>query len=220
MQCGRYSAKPACIAAALRKASRRITQFYDTALAPAGLTVMQYSLLTELVRRGKRVPTVTELAGAMVMDRSGLGHTLGPLERDGLITLAVHSEDARARNVVLFFKIRICFRGSPFAATSRLAWLRAVCCAKNEPKWTNSCGWSDSKRLLMRIRIIYPVAWPSVLRLHAHSSIIPKFSCSMNRSARSTLSPACGCRMKCCVCGRIVAPRCCSSPMTLMKQST
>src|SRR6266403_931263 len=104
MQGGRYSAKPACIAAALRKASRRITQFYDTALAPAGLTVMQYSLLTELVRRGKRVPTVTELAGAMVMDRSGLGHTLGPLERDGLITLAVHSEDARARNVVLTVK--------------------------------------------------------------------------------------------------------------------
>jgi len=32
----------------------------------------------------------------MVMDRSGLGHTLGPLERDGLITLAVDSEDARA----------------------------------------------------------------------------------------------------------------------------
>jgi len=27
----------------------------------------------------------------------------------------------------------------------------------------------------------------SVLRLHAHSSIIPKFSCSMNRSAPSTL---------------------------------
>ena len=42
------------------------------------------------------MPTVTELADAMVMDRSGLGHTLGPLERDGLITLAVDSEDARA----------------------------------------------------------------------------------------------------------------------------
>jgi DNA-binding MarR family transcriptional regulator len=104
MQGGRHSAKPACTAAALRKASRRITQFYETALAPAGLTVTQYSLLTELVRRGKRVPTVTELAGAMVMDRSGLGHTLGPLERDGLITLAVHSEDARARSVVLTVK--------------------------------------------------------------------------------------------------------------------
>src|ERR1700746_1373961 len=101
MQGGRYSAKPACIAAALRKASRRITQFYDTALAPAGLTVTQYSLLTELARRGKRVPTVTELAGAMVMDRSGLGHTLGPLERDGYIVLAVNAGDARSGHVML-----------------------------------------------------------------------------------------------------------------------
>jgi DNA-binding MarR family transcriptional regulator len=101
MQGGRHNAEPACTAAALRKASRRITQFYDRALVPARLTVTQYCILTELARRGKRAPTVTELAGAMVMDRSGLGHTLGPLERDGLITLAVHSEDARARNVVL-----------------------------------------------------------------------------------------------------------------------
>ena len=46
--------------------------------------------------------------------------------------------------------------------------LRAVCCAKNETKWTNSCGWSDSKPLLMPIRIIFPAAWPSVLRLHEH----------------------------------------------------
>lgn len=119
MQGGRYSAKPACIAAALRKASRRITQFYDTALAPAGLTVTQYSLLTELARRGKRVPTVTELAGAMVMDRSGLGHTLVPLERDGLIRLAVHSKDARARNVVLTVK------GKERQRQATIFWARA-----------------------------------------------------------------------------------------------
>src|SRR6266481_7295169 len=101
MRAGRHSAKSTCNAAAIRKASRRITQFYDTTLAPAGLTVTQYTLLTELVSRGRLLPTVTELADAMVMDRSGLGHTLVPLERDGLITLAVDSEDARVRNVVL-----------------------------------------------------------------------------------------------------------------------
>jgi DNA-binding MarR family transcriptional regulator len=119
MQGGRHSARPACTAAALRKATRRITQFYDTALAPAGLTVTQYSLLTELARRGKRVPTVTELADAMVMDRSGLGHTLGPLERDGLITLAVHSKDARARNVVLTVK------GKARQRQAAIFWARA-----------------------------------------------------------------------------------------------
>jgi DNA-binding MarR family transcriptional regulator len=116
---GRHSADSKCTAAALRKASRRITQFYDTALAPVGLTVTQYSLLAELAKRGRIVPTVTELADAMVMDRSGLGHTLGPLERDGLITLAVDSRDARARNVVLTVK------GKALQRDATVLWGRA-----------------------------------------------------------------------------------------------
>jgi DNA-binding MarR family transcriptional regulator len=90
-----------CSATALRKASRRLTMLYDAALAPAGLTVTQYGLLTELVRRAEQAPTVTELAEAMVMDRSGLSHTLGPLERDGFIALAVNGKDTRSRHVVL-----------------------------------------------------------------------------------------------------------------------
>jgi DNA-binding MarR family transcriptional regulator len=65
------------------------------------------------------VPTVTELADAMVMDRSGLGHTLGPLERDGLITLAEDSEDARARNVVLTLK------GRALQGQATIFWARA-----------------------------------------------------------------------------------------------
>ena len=82
-------------------ASRRITQLYDSALASVGLTVTQYSLLAELAKLGAMAPTVTELADAMVMDRSGLGHTLIPLKRDGLIRVAVDSHDARVRNVIL-----------------------------------------------------------------------------------------------------------------------
>jgi len=116
---GRHNANSTCSAVALRKASRRLSQFYDTALAPAGLTVTQYSLLTELVRRGENAPTVTELAEAMVMDRSGLGHTLGPLERDGLIALAVDSRDARARNVVLTV------RGKALQKHATAFWARA-----------------------------------------------------------------------------------------------
>ena len=37
----------------------------------------------------------------MVMDRSGLGHTLRPLERDGYIVLVQNKEDGRQRSVVL-----------------------------------------------------------------------------------------------------------------------
>jgi DNA-binding MarR family transcriptional regulator len=119
MSGGRHRTGSTCTAAALRKASRRITQFYDTALASAGLTVTQYSLLAELVKRGAIAPTVTELADAMVMDRSGLGHTLGPLERDGLIRLAVDSHDARARNVILTAK------GKALQKQATVFWRRA-----------------------------------------------------------------------------------------------
>jgi DNA-binding MarR family transcriptional regulator len=90
-----------CSAIALRKATRRVTQLYDDILEPAGLTVTQYGLMTEILRRGSNSPTVTELADAMVMDRSGLGHTLRPLERDGYIVLVQDKEDGRRRSVVL-----------------------------------------------------------------------------------------------------------------------
>jgi DNA-binding MarR family transcriptional regulator len=90
-----------CSATALRKATRRVTQLYDDMLQPAGLTVTQYGLMTEILRRGANAPTVTELASAMVMDRSGLGHTLRPLERDGYLVLIQNKEDGRQRGVVL-----------------------------------------------------------------------------------------------------------------------
>jgi DNA-binding MarR family transcriptional regulator len=86
---------------ALRKATRRVTQLYDDMLKPAGLTITQFGLMTELLRRGSTPPTVTDLANAMVMDRSGLGHTLRPLERDGYVVLVQNKEDGRQRSVVL-----------------------------------------------------------------------------------------------------------------------
>jgi DNA-binding MarR family transcriptional regulator len=90
-----------CSATALRKATRRVTQLYDDMLEPAGVTVTQYGLMTEILRRGPNSPTVTELADAMVMDRSGLGHTLRPLERDGYVALVQNKADGRQRSVVL-----------------------------------------------------------------------------------------------------------------------
>lgn len=96
-----------CSATALRKATRRVTQLYDDMLQPAGLTVTQYGLMTEILRRGASAPTVTELANAMVMDRSGLGHTLRPLERDGYVVLVQNKEDGRQRSVALTASGRI-----------------------------------------------------------------------------------------------------------------
>ena len=90
-----------CGATALRKAMRRVTQLYDEYLQEIGLSLPQFGILTELVLREANPPTVTALAHAMVMDRSGLGHTLRPLERDGYIALAQNKSDGRQRSVVL-----------------------------------------------------------------------------------------------------------------------
>ncbi len=90
-----------CNATTIRKASRRISQLYDNALEPSGLRATQFAILTELERRVNMPPAMSELAEAMIMDRSALGHTLRPLERDRLISLKKSGEDSRRRHVVI-----------------------------------------------------------------------------------------------------------------------
>ena len=91
----------ACYATAMRKASRRLTQLYDDALERSGLRSTQLAILSELDRRSMEPPTIAELASALVMDRSALGHNLRPLEREGLIALIEGEEDRRRRHVTL-----------------------------------------------------------------------------------------------------------------------
>jgi DNA-binding MarR family transcriptional regulator len=93
----------------MRKASRRLTQFYDDALAPSGLRSTQFSILAELDRRSEP-PTLNELAETLILDRSTLGHNLRPLERDGLLALQEGEEDARYRNILLKPKGKARFR--------------------------------------------------------------------------------------------------------------
>jgi DNA-binding MarR family transcriptional regulator len=89
-----------CFVGAARKASRRLTQFYDDALAPCGLRSTQYSILSELIRFAGP-PTLAELASALVSDRSAVGHNLRPLIRDGYLALEPGAEDRRERRIVL-----------------------------------------------------------------------------------------------------------------------
>ena len=103
----------ACTCGSLRKASRRISQFYDTALAPVGIKSTQYSILSEVDRGSLEGPvTMCELATAMVMDRSTLGHNLKPLERDDLVILRLSADDRRKRYVELTKKGRLILRKS------------------------------------------------------------------------------------------------------------
>ncbi|CAN5180980.1 hypothetical protein BH10PSE17_BH10PSE17_06210 [soil metagenome] len=83
----------------MRKATRRVTQLYDSVLAPCGLRASQRSILLHVDRAG--TPTMTELAYAMVLDRSALAHNLKPLERDGFVVQVRDEVDGRSRRVHL-----------------------------------------------------------------------------------------------------------------------
>src|SRR6202021_2211546 len=89
-----------CFVGAARKASRRLTQFYDDALEPCGLRSTQYTILAELARFAEP-PTLAELARALVSDRSAVGHNLRPLIRDGYIALEPGAKDRRERRIHL-----------------------------------------------------------------------------------------------------------------------
>jgi DNA-binding MarR family transcriptional regulator len=101
--------KGECFATSVRKASRRLTQLYDDTLAPCGLRSTQYSILAQLATRSE-LPTLTELADAMVSDRSSLGHALRPLVRDGYVALRRGEPDRRTRRIALTDRGRNKFR--------------------------------------------------------------------------------------------------------------
>src|ERR1700736_1240222 len=88
-----------CHCTELRKASRRISQLYDTALAPSGLKQTQRAILAQV---GRSEPSaVGALADALVMDAGGLAHTLKPLTGEKLVAIAVDPQDRRNRLISL-----------------------------------------------------------------------------------------------------------------------
>jgi DNA-binding MarR family transcriptional regulator len=62
---------------------------------------------------------MAELAEALVMDRSSLGHNLRPLERDGFVALRTGKEDRRRRYIAMTARGRTKF------AEAKPLWQRA-----------------------------------------------------------------------------------------------
>lgn len=90
---------PYCNCLALRQAARHVSQFYDQYLAPSGLRTTQFSILAKLKRLG---PTsINALAQDLVMDRTTLGRTMLPLERDGLIAIRQGAADRRSKELTV-----------------------------------------------------------------------------------------------------------------------
>ena len=89
-----------CHCGTLRKATRRISQLYDEVLEPSGLKLSQFQLLSQ-IERAALPPTIKELAAALVLDPSALGHNMRPLERDGYIKQIRNEADGRSRRATL-----------------------------------------------------------------------------------------------------------------------
>jgi DNA-binding MarR family transcriptional regulator len=89
---------PACACGRLRRATRALTQLYDDLMAPSGLRITQFSLLVRLARDG--TARMSDLADALLLDRTALSRTLDPLLERGLVSI-VSGQDARTREVSL-----------------------------------------------------------------------------------------------------------------------
>ncbi len=93
-----------CTCFKLRSLARRVTQLYDQTLAPSGLKVTQYSVIGHARRRdGVAAPTVSELAQALVTDRTTLTRNLKPLVGAGFLKIG-SGVDARSKAVCVTLK--------------------------------------------------------------------------------------------------------------------
>jgi DNA-binding MarR family transcriptional regulator len=110
-----------CTCLRLRKATRRVTQLYDSFLAPSGLTAAQFGLLATVNARDGL--SISELADRMVMDPTTLTRNLRPLEKRGLVRIVAAVEDRRRRAVAATARGRAAFqRAAPMwqAAQERI----------------------------------------------------------------------------------------------------
>lgn len=88
-----------CAAASLRSAARRISAFYDEKLAPAGLSIAQFSALANIA--DLRAPAMGALAERMELDPSTLSRNLKPLEDAGLVSIYPDPDNRRVRRAAL-----------------------------------------------------------------------------------------------------------------------
>jgi len=106
-----------CTCFRLRRLTRRVTAVYNQALAPTGMRVTQYSLLSHL--RGAGAVPLSQLAETLDMDRTTLTRNLRPLTDAGWAKIESSSLDARVRLVTLTA------RGEEHLRTARGYWRRA-----------------------------------------------------------------------------------------------
>ena len=88
-----------CLCLAAQRAARALARRFDEALRPVGLTSGQFSLLMSL--NWPKPPSIGLIAAVLAMDRTTLTANLKPLERRGLVKIAVDPADRRGRLLTL-----------------------------------------------------------------------------------------------------------------------
>ena len=106
-----------CTCFRLRRLTRRVTAVYNRALAPTGMRVTQYSLLSNLRHSGP-LP-LSMLAESLDMDRTTLSRNLRPLTDAGWVAITGSADDARVRLVA------ITGEGEAHLQAARAHWKRA-----------------------------------------------------------------------------------------------
>lgn len=89
--------RDACLCLHVQRAARALARRFDEVLRPLDLTSGQFSLLMSLNR--PEPPTIGSVAELLAMDRTTLTANLKPLERRGLVTIAVDKDDKRSRRL-------------------------------------------------------------------------------------------------------------------------
>ena len=105
-----------CTNLKLRQISRVLTRHYAGFVAPMGLKITQYSLLSYIVKLGP--VGAGELAAAMRMEASTLTRNLQPLVQQGWVEVA-RGDDARSRIV------QATAAGRALRVQGQRAWKRA-----------------------------------------------------------------------------------------------
>ena len=88
-----------CLCLHAQRAARALARRFDEALRPIGLTNGQFSLLMSLNR--PQPPSIGSVAALLAMDRTTLTAALKPLERRGLVRVAIDAEDRRNRRLTI-----------------------------------------------------------------------------------------------------------------------
>ena len=104
-----------CTAACVRRVARRMTAYYEQYLAATGISLSQYSLLSNL---SDTAQSQSALAARLEMDRTTLTRNLKPMLDKGWVA-TVHGSDARQR------LCKLTARGRKARAGARESWKRA-----------------------------------------------------------------------------------------------